>query len=195
MKDHSEVCSFSGRAFSPYPHDYSTAFAFSEIPYPPACRLTLRLGFRICGDSRAYHVPHKYLKSDLGSTHRPTAQHLRRKKRQLPNLAAYRFGSGLSAPLACLISRSCSDSHMLAISLNPRSRPHRCSQSPLPLTIQRPSSDEATFVPTHFIQRVGYEWQNIRLHHENIKCNKYLCNFVSHNITISGGGGFAGTFN
>jgi hypothetical protein len=142
MKDHSEVCSFSGRAFSPYPHDYGTAFAFSEIPYPPACRLTLRLGFHIRGDSRAYHVPHKYLTDDLGSTRRPTALHLRRKKCQLPNLAAHRFGSGLSAPLACFTSRSCSDSHMLAISSNPRSRPHRRLQSPPPLTIWRPFLSE-----------------------------------------------------
>jgi hypothetical protein len=32
---------------SPYPHDYSTAFAFSEIPYPPVCRLPSRFGFRL----------------------------------------------------------------------------------------------------------------------------------------------------
>ncbi len=87
---------------TPYPHNYSTAFAFSKIPYPLICRLSLRFGFHFRGDNRAYHVPHKYLSGDLGSTNRPTAQHLRQEKRQPLTLTAHHFGSGLiSAPLAC----------------------------------------------------------------------------------------------
>ena len=66
---------------TPYPHNYSTAFAFSKILYPLIYRLPLRFGFHSRGDNRAYHVPHKYLSGDLGSTNRPTAQHLRQEKR------------------------------------------------------------------------------------------------------------------
>ncbi|QTA84006.1 Uncharacterized protein dnl_64365 [Desulfonema limicola] len=35
----------SGQILNPYPHHYSTAFAFSEILYPHSHRLALRLAF------------------------------------------------------------------------------------------------------------------------------------------------------
>ena len=92
----------SGQILNPYPHHYSTTFAFSEIPYPLIYRLPLRFGFHSRGDNRAYHVPHKYLTSDLDSTFRPTAQHLRQENTQFLNLAAHHFGQGISAPFAFL---------------------------------------------------------------------------------------------
>jgi hypothetical protein len=60
----------SGQILNPCPHHYSTAFAFSSLPYLPACGLPLRVGFRICGDSQAYHVP-LILHDDLGSAFPP----------------------------------------------------------------------------------------------------------------------------
>jgi len=138
----------------PYPHDYSTAFAFSEIPYPPACRLLLRFGFRFHGDRRAYHVPHKYLTGDSGSAFRPTAQHPRRRKSQPPNLAAHHFGSGMSAPSACFISRSLSVIHIRQ-PYHPAPAPDRPGADSRHLP-SRFSEDEASFVPAHFIQQAGY---------------------------------------
>ena len=106
MKDLSEVCSLSGRGMSLKTHPVSASLQggirFFQNPYPLVYRLPLRFGFHSHGDNQAYLVWHKYLTSDLGSTHRPMAQHLRQGKRQPLILAAHHFGSGLiSAPLAC----------------------------------------------------------------------------------------------
>jgi len=97
----------SGQILNPYPHHYNTAFAFSEIPYPHSHRLALRLTFP-GGEVRAYHVPHKYLTSDSGSTFRPAVQHLRWEKSHFPILTAYHFGQGISASFAFFSWRSLS---------------------------------------------------------------------------------------
>jgi hypothetical protein len=126
MKDLSEVCSLSCRVMLFY-RSVQLSFPFVTISYVIPFRNSTRIRTITARHSlfprsstrtpisspygspsqreeiRAYHVPHKYLTSDLGSTHRPTAQHLCQETRQPLILAAHHFGSGLiSAPLACL---------------------------------------------------------------------------------------------
>ncbi|WP_207687677.1 hypothetical protein [Desulfonema limicola] len=106
-------------------------FAFSEILYPHSHRLALRLAFP-WGGIKAYHVLHKYLTSDLGSTFRPAVQHLLWEKSHFPNLTAYHITQPW-LPTAL----------MLAVAISPHGL----------MTI---FENEASFVPAHFIQQAGY---------------------------------------
>ena len=45
IQDLSEVCLLSEQDICPYPIHYRPAFAFSDLPYPLACRLSLLIAF------------------------------------------------------------------------------------------------------------------------------------------------------
>ena len=111
--------------------------------FPSSCSRTpmglpLQEAFPRMGGIRGFHVPLKY-PSRLGAASTPEVQHLRQRTIKPLSLTSYRFGSSLSAPLACWLWRCCSGSLMFTIRLNPCSFPpcgagrvEAFSQSPLP---------------------------------------------------------------
>jgi len=90
----------------PYPPYYRAAFAFSVISYPLPHPPSLRSGYHVCGEHRAYpfvdeedYVRHGwrlYPGGSVGCRHPQHAEVI---------LPAYHFGDGLSASLAILASR------------------------------------------------------------------------------------------
>jgi len=90
----------------PYPPYYRAAFAFSVISYPLPHPPSLRSGYHVCGEHRAYPVVDEedyvrhgwrlYPGGSVGCRHPQHAEVI---------LPAYHFGDGLSASLAILASR------------------------------------------------------------------------------------------
>ena len=72
------------------------------LPAAPSARLTAGLPSREDGGLTTLH--HEDLHG-LGPAFTPVARHLRRVRVKHPDLATYRFGPSLSAPLACSCSR------------------------------------------------------------------------------------------
>ena len=99
----------------------STRHAVGSPCGSPTPRVTSR------GARRAYLVPCVYPMNRLGPAHTPVGVDVRAWGRGIPMTnPRRRFGSSLSASLACCTSRCCSGSHMLTLRFDPSSQPSRC---------------------------------------------------------------------
>src|SRR5258708_11730427 len=105
MRDHMEVCPLSRGVILPlwlnsYPPHYRAAFAFSTFLYPQLHRLPLRVAFPF---GRDMGLPCFALMSEWDGSN-PFRRELwcsRQERTHLLYQLHYRFGSSLTAPLAC----------------------------------------------------------------------------------------------
>jgi len=58
-----QLCVFARRQVNPYPLHYKTAFAYSILPNPHACRLALRLAFLFKQTQETYGVSKFHVKA------------------------------------------------------------------------------------------------------------------------------------
>jgi len=90
----------------PYPPYYWAAFAFSVLSYPPPPPPSLRSGYHVCGERRAYPVANEEECARHGWRLYPGGSlECRRPKSAGTVLPTYHFGDGLSASLAIWRSR------------------------------------------------------------------------------------------
>ena len=126
----------------PYLPCYRAAFAFSVISYPLPHPPSLRSGYHVCGERRAYPVVDEEECGRSGWSLYPGERlECRRPQSSETDLLTYHFGDGLSASLAILDSRgfmltlhSCSTLSSFP-SPSPRrgwQRAEHCSQSFVP---------------------------------------------------------------
>ena len=104
-KDPREVGPLSHGVMSPQaqllsgPLQVGIRFLPRPLPAAPSTRLAARLPSR---EGYGLTTLHRRNPRGLGPAFKPVALHLRRMSLQHPDLATYRFGPSLSAPLACL---------------------------------------------------------------------------------------------
>jgi len=141
----------------PYPPCYRTAFAFSVISYPLLRPPSLRSGYHVCGEHRAYPVVDEEECVRPGWRLYPGGRFgCRHPQHAVVIQPTYHFGYGLSASLAILASRG------FTMTLHLRSTlPDFPSPSP-PRGWQRSEHCSQSFVPQITRQHV---WVGTPGHH------------------------------
>ncbi len=135
------------RCFSPYPVHYSRAFAFFRVPLPTAPATFLAVRLPVTAALWAYPVPHES-PSGADPSSSPAADRPWWPSFQRPLLTAYRFGSSLSARLACSSSRRLAEVHIRwSYPLIPSSSPPSCWQISPCLAARRTGYPAATLSP------------------------------------------------
>ena len=99
------------RRLNPYPSHYRAAFASSLLLYPPSHRRP-PCGGPTRGEDDGLTTFHGRITDGLGSACSPVARQRRQGMGEAPAPGHVPFGSSLSAPLACWISRRLSAVHL-----------------------------------------------------------------------------------
>jgi len=149
-----EVCPLSrGANLEPLSAPLQSGLRFLHHPLPAPSSAYLTAHFPFPGKIRAYHVPLTYLSDGLGAVSPPVALHLRERSGEPLILSTCLFGSSLSAPLACRLSRRLPTVHFRS--------PYHPSSLPTALALAVTTSshdsvailsDEASLSPSLFIQ-------------------------------------------